>query len=305
MELYYEGKNITQYADITKCIHRDMGHGRTDCLEMELEHAADWYRWGPKRDDRIAIYKDGYTTGTMYLNAVIPMDGKYRILATGLPSAARRKSWRSYENGTLQGIAATCAAECGMTSSLHGMNGHVRYPYLIRREEGPAAFMDRLLGWEGAVLKTMNGCFTCIDISYAQSLPATRKLTLKADDAGVRHLRRDDLKLAKMVLNTPYGSATATDTAVENGIYEMITDLPVQGYAEASRWARGLLLCRNRQAEELTLNTEFNAAYTAMVRIDIDSDSETAGEWIIDEAEHDLILGKSHLKLLRCITSIR
>ena len=70
------------------------------------------------------------------------------------------------------------------------------------------------------------------------------------------------------------------------------------------RWARGFLLHHNRQAEELHLGMEYNAGLTALARIDIKSDTDADGNWIIDEVEHDFIMLKSRAKLYRCITTI-
>ena len=92
MRLIYEGKDITQYADVRKCVHRDVSFGRSDSLELELEHAAIWHSWNPQQDDRLQVMHDGYDTGSLYLNTILPEKGRYRILATSLPSAAWRKN---------------------------------------------------------------------------------------------------------------------------------------------------------------------------------------------------------------------
>ena len=96
MELYYQGVDIAYMVDITKCIHHEASGGRCDCLEIEMDHAGAWYSWGPKTDDVIVASMNGYQTGTLYLNTIIPQNGKFRILATSVPSAARRKTCATY-----------------------------------------------------------------------------------------------------------------------------------------------------------------------------------------------------------------
>lgn len=49
MELYYEGKNITDSVNITGAVARDASGGRSDSLTVTLDHASSWYRWGPKK----------------------------------------------------------------------------------------------------------------------------------------------------------------------------------------------------------------------------------------------------------------
>ena len=144
MELFYEGVNIAQKVEITKCIHREFTGGRCDCLEIEFENAAAWHRWQPRENDRIIAAMNGYDTGALFLNTITPEGGRYRIFATSMPSASRRKGCRSFEGLTLAAIMAACAAECGFESRLYGLDAGITYPFLVRDNEGCAAFLDRL-----------------------------------------------------------------------------------------------------------------------------------------------------------------
>lgn len=305
MQLFYEGTDITGNVDVVKCNHRDVSGGRCDSIEIELENAAAWYRWQPQRDDVLEVQMDGYSTGALYLNAIYPSDGTYKIIATSLPSAARRKAYASYEGMRIADIMAACAAECGMSEGLFGIDGDIAYRYLMRQREGAPAFLNRILQWEGAVLKTLNGRLTAISIEYAQALDAAQIIEIGANQAGVRHLRRDEAKLSGVSIRTPYASASAEDGGAPYGDRETIAECPATDAAQAARWARGLLLHRNRTAEELVIDTEFNPAFTAMVRIDVDGATDANGQWLIDEAEHDFVLRRSKVRLLRCIDTIR
>ena len=104
---------------------------------------------------------------------------------------------------------------------------------------------------------------------------------------------------------SPFAKASAYDSSVDGDNQPVVTTLPALDGAQAGRWARGLLLNHNRQAEELNMSMEFNAGLTAFARIDIESDTDANGEWVVDETEHDLILLKSTARLFRCITTIR
>ena len=271
MQLFYEGTDITREVDVVKCVHRDVSGGRCDSIEIELENAAAWYRWQPKRDDMLEVQMDGYSTGILFLNSVLPTAGKYRIIATSLPSAARRKVYAAYEGMRIADIMASCAAECGMDSTLFGIDEDITYTYLMRHKEGAPAFLSRILQYEGAVLKALNGRLTAISIEYAQTMAAVQTIEISADQAGTHYLRRDDIKLAGITIKTPYATGGAEDADAPYGQREVFTDHPVTDAAQAARWARGLLLCHNRIAEELTVNMEFNPGMTAMTRIDIES----------------------------------
>lgn len=304
MQLFYEGTDITREVDVVKCVHRDVSGGRCDSIEIELENAAAWYRWQPQRDDILEVQMDGYSTGILFLNTVLPAAGKYRIIATSLPSAARRKTYAAYEGLRLADIMASCAAECGMDSALFGIDGDITYPYLMRQKEGAPAFLSRILQYEGAVLKALNGRLTAISIEYAQAMTATQTIEITADQAGTHYLRRDDIKLASISIKTPYANGGAEDADAPYGQYEVYTDHPATDAMQAARWARGLLLSRNRTAEELTVGMEFNPGLTAMTRIDISSTTDADGQWLIDEVEHDFFRRKSKARMLRCIGTI-
>lgn len=305
MQLYYEGTDISQIANITKCIHRDVSHGRVDCLEVEFDHAAVWYSWGPETDDEIIAEMDGYTTGILYVNTIIPQGDKYRILATSLPSAALRQAWGVYENITIENLLHRCGLECGIGSSLYGMEGEIKYSYLMRKYEGCAAFLERIGQWEGLAIKAYNGKFRGIAIEYAQSMSAIRNLTITTRQEGVTYTARKNTKYSAITIRTPYAEATATDSSAGDGQHKIITELPAHDNTEAGRWARGLLLTHNREAEVLTVKSVFDPAMTAMTRVDIEGNTAANGEWLIDEAEHDLYNKNTRIKMLRVIDSIQ
>lgn len=60
----------------------------------------------------------------------------------------------------------------------------------------------------------------------------------------------------------------------------------------------------NRRAETLSIESEFNAGFTAMARIDIESGTDMRGEWMVDEVEHDFINRKSRAWLYRCSKTV-
>lgn len=305
MRLFYEGTDITGSVDIVKCEYRDAGGGRGDSMEIILENAGDWMRWGPQRGDRIRAELDGCGTGDMYLAAMLPDSGRYRILASALPHTARQKKSQSYENMSLSGIMAACAAECGMNYDLFGTDGAWKYPYTIRHDESAPAFLSRILLREGCVLKAYSGKLNAISISYAQDLAPIDEIELNADDEGVSHIVREDIRLSSMIMMTPYAAGRAVDTAQDSGLYAQHASFPAADSVTAARWARGMLLMHNRTAETLSIASAFRPKWYALARMDITGSSDANGEWMIDECIHDFTAGRSTAKLVRCIRTIR
>lgn len=303
MEVFYQNTDITDRVIVSSAKCRDVSDGRCDSLDIVLHQAEAWHRWNPETDDTIEVTHGRYSTGEMYVSSVIPEDGKYRILATAQKSGARRKAQKSFEGKTLEDIMSYCAAECGMAYRLYGIDGKIRYPYLLRKDEGCAAFLSRIAKLEGAVLKTYSGRLTMIGIAAAQKIQPNETMQLTAGQIGAA-FQRKETKYKTMTIKTPYMTVSATDSSAIKGSGCAVCNLPAADQASAGRWARGLLLAHNRKAETVTLHTTFRSTWSAMVRIDITGDTEATGAWIIDEVEHDFIENRSRAILLRCIESV-
>ena len=304
MQLIYEGADITDRIDIRKCIHRDVSRRRCDSAEIECEHAAHWQAWQPQGGDRIELIHDGYTTGTLYLNTVLHEGGRYRMIATSLPPNTFKRAWQSFRNTTLGEIMAMCAAECGMEWKLFGLDEGSSYPYIERRNEGAAAFIERLMKMEGASLKCVSGRMAGISIAYAQDIEPMQEIEIAPGQDCAIHTRSTGMRYAGLTIRTPFAAASAFDSEGTQGQHPICTNLPAMNALQAGRWARGMLLMHNRKAESLTLETELNIGMTALARIDIKGGTDADGEWIVDEAEHDFMRLKTRARLVRCIKSI-
>lgn len=303
MNIYYNGTDITTFVQVRKCTVRDTCGGRCDSLEVELENAETWYRWGPREDDRIVVTRGGYNSGTMYLNAVLPEEGKFRIYATALPCAARRKEWRSFYGRDLEQIIRSCAMASGMDFAMYGVAGGTEIPYIQQENESAASFLSRLLRYEGATLKCVNGRYAAIGIQWAQDRTAYDCISVAADQKAAEYRRFGGGKSA-LTVRWPGGSATALASGVAGNKAES-RNLPVCNDIQAGRWARGVLLAENREQETLTLSMEFRPGFTAMVRMDVTGGTDADGAWLVQDVEHDLYNGATRTKLYRCLEGVR
>lgn len=304
MELYWMGKNITRFVNITGCEHRDFSGGKCDCLELTLDNASDWYRWGPREDDEVRVTDGLFDTGTLYLTAVLPAEGRYRLLATGVKQAARRKAWASYANINIEKLMQRVSAECGMEARLFGVNGALTYGYVLRENEGCAAFLSRVGQWDGFTVKAFNGALRAVSIAYAQNMPPEANIRIESGQQGVIYRRFDNDRWAGVTVKTPFAEATARDSAVTLGSVNVFTDLPAADNAQAGRWARGLLLAHNRQCEELITEQELNTGLRALARVDVYGGTDADGKWICDMAEHNIIEKRTRARFLRVTDTI-
>lgn len=304
MQIIYEGVDITDAVVVHACVVRDRASGGADGLDITFENAGAWFGWGPKEDDRLRVMMDGYDSGEMYAHTVEPESGRYRILATSLPCAARQKGSRSFTGLTPGDILLECAALTGMSSAVYGTDSGIPIPYIEQSCETPAAFLDRLFLWEGFALKCVNGRYTAISIPWAQERSPFASLRVTASQDGARY-QRGGQKLRALTVSGPYGTAEATDSDVgESHPSLTVNGLPVRNAGQAARWARGLLLHINRATESLTLETEYNPAMTALCRVNVTGGTDADGAWLADEVTHDLMDRTTTVRLYRCLTGI-
>ena len=305
MNIIWEGTDITDYVTVRKAAAHDTCGGRCDSLEIEFENAESWYRWGPKEDNRIQIYHEGWDSGILYLNTIAPTGGKYRVLATALPCKARKKQWDSFENRTIEEILRRCAAQTEMDFACYGIEKECRIPYIQRENESCAAFLHRTATLEGAKLKCVNGRYTLIGLDWAQDQNPVENVRIAADQDGIDY-KRSGVTEKSLTIITPYATGVAVDDEVDNTHTQAeIVNLPATENIQAARWARNLLKNRNRKCESLTIRSKFNPAWSAMCRVDVSGGTDADGEWIIEEVEHDLKDGTSRATLHRCIRSVR
>ena len=302
--LRWNGVDITDKVNIVGCTHRDCA-GERDVLELTLDNAAQWYRWAPQEEDSIEYAQDGYSTGTLYLDAVIPQRDRYRVLAASTKRAAARLNNETFQDTTLAGIMLRCAAACRMDGRLYGLDGGLNYTYLLKYKEGYAAFLSRVLAMEGGVLKAYNGILRGIGLSYAQERTPVYGLRITDRQDGVIYRRRESEKWSAVTVVTPYAEGRAVDTAAIYGNDMIIPGLPAMNNAQAARWARGLILHHNRKCEIMTIRQRLNLKMTALARVNIDGGTDADGRWIVQKTEHDFINEMTETTLYRVTETVR
>ena len=304
MQLLYEGVDITDRIGISAAITTDGAGGIADGIRLTLFDAADWIRWGPKADDRIAIEDDGYRSGNMYIDTLDPDGDMYRLTAYSMPSAARNTKWASYEHVTLFELTSIIAGELGMGAALHGIGGGIFFPYLIRKNETALGFLRRILAFEGAVVKCFDGQLVVVGMLWAQEQPAIRALTLGTDMSGAKPMRLGTGGYNRCTMLYPGGRGTAVATQSSADGDLTLSDVPIFDNIQAGRWARGGLLQEIRGYDQLQWAMAFDPALTGLTRFDLHAPGDLSGEWIVEQVEHDHIERRSNCLFYRCVHGI-
>lgn len=299
MTFFYENTDMTRYAQIDGCVYRDNA-GKMDMLEITLGNAADWHGWRPKTDDVIHVEEDGFDTGAMFLQSVKPEDGRFILRAVSVPSKAARRSWTTFEDATMAQIMARCAGESGMGWQLYGVDGSMAYPFLLRQNEGPAGFMQRMAEREGATLKCVNGGMRMIGTRAASERTPVAGLDISADQPGVKYKKDETMLWSSLTVVSGDISVTAYDRSVQQE-KPMAIAAPAGNIVNANRWARNLLMEHNRQAETLTVQAGLDLRMTAMSAVQVTGGTEMDGLWLVKSAEHDLIERQSVTTMERAV----
>ena len=284
------------------------GLGRADTLEVTMSNVNSFKKWRPEMNDVLRVEHKKIDTGKMYVSAAMPTADSYKLLATALPAdAGAVRYYRSFENITLAELADYCAKSAGLSGyRLYGADGNTKYSYIIQDNETAAGFLERTAKWEGALLKVYDGNFIIADIMVLQQISAAITLETDTLGGGYDYFTRDGLKLYGLEVMTPGVSAMAYDAARAGAKERTYANIPARDYAEAGRWARGLLLGNNRKADILNIEGALNPAFTAMARVDVSSekDERINGKWMVERAEHDLFNEKSSASFVRVIETI-
>jgi len=305
IRLRWNGQDITDSCTVTGCIHRDAAGGKNDALILELDRADVWYGWAPEEGDRIEAEDGGYRSGIHYLNAIDPTGGRYRVIAGGTTPKANETNWKMYRNTTFQTLIKRCAEEAGMTGILFGAEGTIALPTVLRKWESIMNFLSRIGEAEGFRVKACDGAIRAISIPWAESLNAGMNLTLNAKDEGVVYRRRENMKCSELTVLSPWATATARDAAAPETRCRTVTGLPAMTQAQAGKWARNLLREYNRKAEEIRLSVNLNTGFYAMERVMVDGDTDMNGEWLVEEAEHDLMNRRTNVRMTRIPRMVR
>ena len=302
--IIYQGVDITDRVLTLACSFLDTV-GEADTLDVTFDNSAAWFGYDAQPDDTIEVREDNYTTGTMYVNAVQPQDGKYRLIASGLKCAGREKMFRAWSGYTVSELFRIAARQCGAEARLAGTDGSNIIPFVIQENESGVSLLNRVCGWEKIALKATQGRLIGIGCDWVQTRPSAKSIRVDSDVTGITYTRNDYDRWQRVTVSSEDAKVSATDSAAAWRNERQETGLPARTKAQAGRWARGLLYRHNLETETVRLETAFDGTYSAMVRVDIASETDMAGQWLVREARHDFIDRKSAVTLCRCIDSIR
>lgn len=291
-------------VELRQCVEHLHSDGRIDTMELEFSNATDWMQWMPQINDTIQIQDDGNASHVYHIHSIMPENGRYYMLATALPSYPADQQWGSLIDITLGELLDLAAAACNIPLFSYGVDRNAKYPYVLRQNEGWLSLALRWAQRENVCLWVQNSTLKAVDLDNAERFDAIVKLTLDADQPGIRYVLQPEQKYRSLTVQSGPIQVTASDSSAVRSNMKIMT-LPAHNEACAGRWARAMLRQHNRKYEFLEIETELNPQFYALARVDIDGNTGMDGKWITDEADHDWTAKRSSVKLYRCSDTIR
>lgn len=305
MLVYWNGTDVTDYVNVTRCVCSDRARG-ADLLEIEFDRASVWSTWrrdDPRDAETVEVVLGEYTTGEMYVTTLLPCGDRFRVLATSLPPVMRACAWQSWKGAKVADILEEGAALCGMALRLYGMDGANRFAYLARQGQSFACFLDWLGAREGFCIKSEKGYFRAVDLEWAAARDPVQTIYAEESDENenVQRTLRAGEKWTTLTLEGPC-QAVWNDSGAAGGHAQSLEGEPLTDAAQASRWAANLGMEHNGEMETVEIETGFSERVTALENIALTGAMDTAGLWTCWEAEHDLYNERTRMTLRRART---
>lgn len=304
IELLLDGKPVWDELAIQGASSLDTAGGAADTCRIDLGNRKTALAMGIHAGMRIEIRCGGYTTGEMLLDEPRLMDdGTVRLSGRSTPDTAALTAWGCYENVSISNLLQMGADALGMDYAMYGFAEKIDYRRIVKRGESWPRFLQEVLFREGATLKCESGCLLAIYLPWIFAQNAVRRYDVTGEQGGDCYRGGIRYRTLKVLSADVQAGATDTDALGARSISQ--SGEQVYSTAQAKRWARGMLLSRNVQAEEFRMRRGLDTGIAAMSRIDLAGLDWVSGKWYVQSILHDFVRGKSELHLGRCIETIR
>lgn len=294
IQITYKGVDITSSVAVNRCYHDMYAHGQSDKLFLRVNDPDNlWDRWSPAIGDEIRVDYGSISTGTMFVTAATPQNGKYDIEAWSAPATGYEARDKSWEKVRFLQFAAEIASRNGLSFSSYGVTDQM-YTYLLQSNESDFHFLHRRAKLEGCSFLIYDKKLVLYDDAYmeAQAPAETLEVTVDGDYRYIDDRAR--LYGSCLIENGLYTSTYSAG----NGSSRVLKPAPnfyVGSAGEAARFAKGLLRCANRGCIWGYVLTRIMPGYAAASTVSLSNARAPSwdGPVFIDHLRNDYGKGKS------------
>lgn len=242
MKWLINGTDVTQEMDVDYCVHEQYADRRPDAITVRVAETSKWEKWKLKKGDSIRRKDGAADTGTMYISAIMPEAGFYRLRALSVKPEKRdqrEKSWNGYR---FSQAARQAAKSWGLKYVNQGCKDQI-YKHIEQERESDPAFLKRLSILEGYGFVAYNGSLIVYDEREMESKKASAIVEL--DDEGEDFEIRDMGQLYGSCKVSAGAYAGTYKTKGTGGVY-LPDHIKANSNGEALRFAKGLLRQENK-----------------------------------------------------------
>lgn len=304
-QIYYAGKDISDYTDVKKCLLSDRAGGKADNVSIMFPDSEKiWGKWGPKKGDTLRVKTETYDTGLMYVDSFNQGAGVFTLEAISTPLGAKQPHTRIWRDIRLSAIAQDIASAYGLSVSTYDFADYT-YKAISQINEADIGFLNRLCIREGDALKISNGKLIIFGEKAFEAKDSG--ITITADDVIMPY----DFRVSDAVLSSytvlyvpPMQSApisyTATDSKISGGSGRRLEMLSSVG--EAQRWAKNYLRAANKNHITAWLPMKYITIIAAGSVVTIEGFGAFDGKYYVFAATYDTVNNKTYLGIRQTLS---
>lgn len=288
MKIIYNDSDISKTFKVTRCEHDCYVEGKADSLVIKLyDPKGLWNKWKPEEGDKVKVIQGNSSTGLMYVNETCPEGDSITFRASSLRKSSMLPRQKSWEHVYFKQICKEIADRNDMEVRYYGVNDYL-YKWLNQENENDFSFLNKLCVREGYSFVVFDGNIHVFSYDYLYGQNALVKITA-APNYG--------LKIKETI---KYGSCSVTNGMVAGAYTEddklpklnRIIEAPIQGTAEANRYAKAALIEANKNYKKGSFKevTRCLTNISAGSVIELaDSLNRYAGKVFINHLRHDYV----------------
>lgn len=302
LRVYVNDKDITSSISVASCYYEMHAEGEADSLIITFaDTQKQWANWKPSaQGDTVRITDGAVDSGKMYIDALKPENGKYKLKAFSVPKTAYSKKSRSFEKINLQQIAGKIAKEHSLLTHFYDVP-ETNFAYVQQKGQSDLAFLNQLCKQRGVSFLVYDGALCLYSEKHIETSEASKTLSPGRNDD---FTLTDDKQAAWASCELRNGTyiGEATDKNVKTGkVYRETVQATWRNQAEANAAAEARLrqLNKSSKSAELVMSTQRQLAAGSVVNLDCKG---WEGKAFIYRMRHDLLSKTSRLWLREPLT---
>jgi hypothetical protein len=301
----YEDVDITDKVDIRAGIYVDNAGGCADNLIMKFNNTfGNWDKWKPQKGDKIEVFKDSLSSGTMYIDMLSKKDGILILEALSTPPSIKHKTNKTWENIRLYQIIESLKKPSALTFEPHDITNHF-YNFFNQVNESELNALNRMCIREGYLLKIFNKKIIIYDEVKAEQAASIREFTSD-------NMKYEFKTVGEDIYSTCYISNMTDDGELISNTFT--PGIPLKGsgevlnisetlfnYAEAERFAKNLLRFKNKFEICGVIKTDFNSLVFGGNTINVTGTGMYDAKYFVHSVSHELHTNKMIVNVRGCL----